>query len=164
MRFLTTFYESLIKAGNTSQAAILAVTLLALRVNWGFEFFKSGLTKWHDMSSVSNFFHSLHIPFPAFNAYFVGTLELLGGLLLLIGLCSRFAGLMLTVTMIVAYATAHASAVKMIFTDPTVFVDQGPFWFLVTALFVFGFGPGAFSVDALLKRYVFKGKTQPSRG
>lgn len=158
MRFLTTFYENLIKMGNKSQVAILAITLLALRIVWGFEFFQSGLAKWHDIPGVISYFQSLRIPFPAFNAYFVGTLELVGGLLLLIGLCSRFAGLLLAATMIVAYATAHSVAVKMIFTNPTVLVEQAPFWFLVTALFVFGFGPGAFSIDALLKKYVFKGK------
>ncbi len=158
MRFLTTFYESLIKAGNKSQIAILAITLLALRVVWGFEFFQSGLGKWHDIPGVIQYFTSLHIPFPIFNAYFVSTLELVGGLLLLIGLCSRLAGLLLTINMAVAYLTAHNAALKTVLTDPKVFVEQDPFWFLVTALFVFGFGPGVFSIDALLKRYVFRGK------
>ena len=61
MRFLTMFYDGLIKAGNKSQFAILAVTLLALRVVWGFEFFQSGLAKWHDMSGVISYFQSLPI-------------------------------------------------------------------------------------------------------
>ena len=157
MRVLTTFYNGLIQAGNKSQVVILAIALLALRIIWGFEFFQSGLGKWHDMPGVIKYFSSLNIPMASFNAYFVGTLELVGGLLLLVGLCSRLAALLLALTMMVAYATAHMNAVKALFSDPTLFVKQDPFWFLVTALFVFAFGPGIFSIDVLLKRYVFKG-------
>ena len=91
MRFLTIFYEGLVKFGNRSQVAVLAITLLALRVVWGFQFFQSGLAKWHDINGVIHYFTSLSIPMPTFNAYFIATLELLGGLLLLIGLCSRLA-------------------------------------------------------------------------
>ena len=160
MRALTTFYDGLVSLGNRSQVIILAIVLLVLRLVWGFEFFRSGLGKWNDIPSVIHFFQTLAIPFPSFNAYFVGTLELVGGLLLFIGLCSRLVGLLLAVNMLVAYATAHTKAVRMIFSEPSLIVDQDPFWFLVTALFVFAFGPGLFSVDALLKRYVFKGKKQ----
>jgi uncharacterized membrane protein YphA (DoxX/SURF4 family) len=53
--------------------------------------------------------------------------------------------------MIVAYLTADFETVSGIFSDPDKFVKADPFPFLLTALIVFAFGPGRFSVDALLK-------------
>jgi len=158
MRFLTIFYETLVKIGNRSQVPLLALVLFTLRIIWGFGFFQAGLGKWHDINGVDSFFSSINIPFATFNAYFVATLELVGGLLLLVGLCARLAGFLLAATMAVAYVTAHSTALKAFFSNPAGIVAESPFWFLVTALFVFAFGPKAFSIDALLKRYVFKSK------
>ena len=53
--------------------------------------------------------------------------------------------------MTVAYLTADFEAVSNIFSDPDKFVKADPFPFLLTALIVLIFGPGRFSVDALLK-------------
>jgi uncharacterized membrane protein YphA (DoxX/SURF4 family) len=53
--------------------------------------------------------------------------------------------------MIVAYLTADFETVSGIFSDPDKFVKADPFPFLLNALIVFVFGPGRFSVDALLK-------------
>jgi hypothetical protein len=53
--------------------------------------------------------------------------------------------------MSVAYLTADFEAVSNIFSDPDKFVKADPFPFLLTALIVLVFGPGRFSVDALLK-------------
>jgi putative oxidoreductase len=52
--------------------------------------------------------------------------------------------------MTVAYVTADFEAVSSIFSDPDKFLKADPFPFLLTALIVFAFGPGRFSVDALL--------------
>jgi putative oxidoreductase len=59
-------------------------------------------------------------------------------------------------TMMVAYLTADIESVKMLFQDPNKFVSEAPFNFLMVSLIVFSFGPGAFSMDALIKRYVQK--------
>ena len=50
--------------------------LLAVRLYWGWQFFQTGLGKLMHIPKVMGFFTSLGIPFPAFNAYFVGSLEL----------------------------------------------------------------------------------------
>jgi hypothetical protein len=39
-----------------------------------------------------------------------------------------------------------------IFNDPDAFVSDAAFLFLLASVIVFIFGPGAFSVDAILKR------------
>ena len=53
--------------------------------------------------------------------------------------------------MAVAYLTADLEAVTSIFSDPDKFVKADPFPYFICALIVLVFGPGRFSVDALIK-------------
>ena len=89
---------------------------------------------------------------PLFNAYLAGATECFGGLLLVIGLASRLVAIPVAFTMIVAYVTADYEAVTTIFSDPDKFVAAAPFPFLLSSLVVLAFGPGALSLDALIKR------------
>ena len=75
--------------------------LLAIRLYWGWQFFQTGYGKLMHISKVVGFFTSLGIPFPAFNAYFVSSLECVGGVLLFLGLGSRVIALPLTIDMLV---------------------------------------------------------------
>ena len=52
---------------------------------------------------ISEFFTSLGIPLPTLNAYFIGSLECFGSLLLIIGLASRPLSLLIVISMTVAY-------------------------------------------------------------
>jgi putative oxidoreductase len=140
-------YELLI----ASAAALQSPFLLVLRLYFFWQFFLTGKGKLAKIGKVSEFFASLGIPLPTLNAYFIGSLECFGSLLLIIGLASRPLALLVLLSMIVAYATADFDAVSSIFSDADKFVKADPFPFLVTALIVFVFGPGRFSVDALLK-------------
>jgi putative oxidoreductase len=81
-----------------------------------------------------------------------GSTECLGGLLLLLGLYSRFASVALIGVMCVAYATAESEALHAIFSDPDKFVSADPFLFLYASVLVFAFGPGKFSIDALARK------------
>jgi putative oxidoreductase len=48
-----------------------------------------------------------------------------------------------------------------IFSDPDKFVKADPFPFLFTALIILVFGPGLFSIDALMKQILrSRGKTK----
>ncbi|HVJ56484.1 MAG TPA: hypothetical protein VM574_01480, partial [Terrimicrobiaceae bacterium] len=49
--------------------------------------------------------------------------------------------------------TADYEALTSIFSDPDKFVAAAPFPFLLSALLVLAFGPGAISVDALIERF-----------
>jgi putative oxidoreductase len=139
-------YELLIKAGTLFQSPLL----LAIRLYWGWQFFLTGRGKLMNLARTSEFFRSLHIPLPAFNACLAGTTECAGGLLLLAGLASRLASLPLAFVTIVAYLTAEIDKVKHIFSDPDKFVTADPFLFMLAALIVFAFGPGQFSLDCLI--------------
>jgi putative oxidoreductase len=140
-------HELLIASG----AALQSPFLLGLRLYFFWQLFLTGQGKLANIGKVSEFFASLGIPLPTLNAYFIGSLECFGSLLLIIGLASRPLALLVLLSMTVAYLTADFEAVSGIFSDPDKFVKADPFPFLLTALIVFLFGPGRFSVDAVLK-------------
>ena len=58
-------------------------------------------------SAVRWFEHGLELPFPALMAALAGWAELFGGILLLVGLATRWASIPLMVTMLVAAFTVH---------------------------------------------------------
>ena len=89
---------------------------------------------------------------PTLNAYFIGSLECFGSLLLIIGLASRPLSLLIVISMTVAYLAGDFEAVMNIFSDPDKFVKAEPIPFLLTALIILVFGPGSFSIDASMKQ------------
>ena len=125
--------------------------LLAIRVAWGWQLFLTGKGKLGNLDKVTRFFTDLNIPMPHFNAALVACTECFGGLALLVGLGGRLAAVPLTISMTVAYLTAHKDNVHSL--DD--FVAQAPFPFLLTALIIFAFGPGLLSIDGLLKYTIF---------
>jgi putative oxidoreductase len=126
------------------------VLLLLIRLYWGWAFFQTGKGKLLNLEKTTEFFSSLDLPLPKLNAIMAGSTEGVGGLLLIVGLGSRLASGALTFTMGVAYATAHREELGQIFSDPDKFTEAAPFLFLLASVIVFAFGPGEFSVDALL--------------
>lgn len=126
--------------------------LLFVRLYWGYQFAQSGWGKLHRLDGVAEFFGSLGLPAPHLTATFVATVELVGGILLILGLMSRLTGLVLSVNMLVAYITADRMALFSIFSDPGKFYIADPFTFLFAALIVLVFGAGLFSLDALLHK------------
>lgn len=126
--------------------------LLVIRLYWGWQFFLTGRGKLMNIERTAQFFDSLGIPLPTLNAYAAGSVECVGGLLLLLGVASRVTAIPLIATMCVAYATAHAESLRTLFTSPDAFVYADPFLFLLASVVVLLFGPGAFSVDHVIGR------------
>jgi len=126
--------------------------LLVVRLYWGWQFFLTGRGKLLHLDRTVNFFASLNIPAPKLNAVLASCTECTGGILLLLGLFSRFVSPALIAVMCVAYATADSEALHSIFSNPDKFLGADPFLFLFAALIVFVFGPGKISLDALILR------------
>ncbi|HVU32982.1 MAG TPA: DoxX family protein [Opitutaceae bacterium] len=139
----------ILAAGSSAAQSVL---LLVIRLWWGWSFFLTGKGKLLHLDQTADYFASLHIPLAKPNALAAGTVECLGGLLLMLGLGSRLAAIPLTFTLAVAYATAEQDALRSIFTDPDKFTSATPFLFLFAVLVVFAFGPGKISLDELLAR------------
>jgi len=122
--------------------------LLAVRLYWGWQFFQTGYGKLMHISKIVEFFTTLGIPFPTFNAYFISSLECLGGVLLFLGLGSRVIALPLTIDMLVAYIAADREALFSIFSDPGKFYAADPYTFFFASLLILIFGPGRISLDS----------------
>lgn len=132
-----------------------SILLLAMRIYWGGSFLLTGWGKWHNIPAISDYFSSLGIPFPTFNAYLVGSIECIGGFCLLIGLASRVASIPLICVMVVALLTEHHEALMNAWDDPQNLITQLPFNYLLTTLIVLAFGPGKISVDFLIQKWFF---------
>ena len=130
--------------------------LLLVRLYWGWQLIESGWGKLHNLPKVAEFFTSLNLPMPAQMAVFISCVEFFGGLFLALGLFSRMTALVLTVNMVMAYVTADREALFSFFSDPDKFAAAAPYVFLIASLIVFLFGPGIFSLDALLSRFFSK--------
>jgi putative oxidoreductase len=126
--------------------------LLAVRLYWGWQFAQTGWGKLQNQAKVVDFFTSLNIPFPALNAHFVSGLEFFGGILLMLGLASRPVAFLLTGSMFVAFWTAEREALFSIFSDPGKFYGADAYPFLFAAIMILAFGPGRFSLDALIEK------------
>lgn len=148
------FFNGLAAVGNFLQP----ILLLAIRLFWGIFFAITGYGKFLHAREVSEYFQTLHIPFPLFSTYLTGTFELLGGISLVLGLASRLMSIPLIIITCMAFATAHKDALASLWTDPQVILSQAPFTFLLAALIIFVFGPGLISIDALIKRYKDRGR------
>jgi putative oxidoreductase len=148
--------HTLVSSGNR---AFISVTnrlqspfLLAVRLYWGWQFAQTGWGKFHRLPQVTQFFTSLGLPMPHANAVFVSSLEVVGGILLALGLGSRYISLLLAGDMLVAYIAADREALRAIFSDPGKFYNADPYTFLFASLMILIFGPGLFSLDALLEK------------
>ena len=153
--FVQNLYAQFVRYCNV---ALQPAVLLAVRLLWGFSFYKTGRAKLENHGNIVEFFASLGIPAPELNAWFVGGLECFGGILLMVGLLSRPVAFMMTINMVVAYVTAHNAELLGIFSDRDAFAGATPFAYLLTSLLVLAFGPGPVSIDAVIRTFYGKKK------
>ncbi len=81
--------------------------LLFLRVILAYTFYGPAMTKLSNIDQTAGFFEYLGIPLPLFNAYMTAGTELVGAILLAIGLCTRLISVPLLIILIVAIVTVH---------------------------------------------------------
>src|SRR6202789_4738750 len=127
MQLAEKYYRRLVRVSSSLQSPFL----LIVRLYWGWQFMETGWGKLGDLGKVTNYFGSLGIPAPAWNATFISGLEFAGGILLAIGLGSRFIAFLLAADMAVAYYVADHDALLSFFSNPDKFSAAAPFTFLV---------------------------------
>ncbi|MFL5304543.1 MAG: DoxX family protein [Polyangia bacterium] len=135
-----------LRAG-ADKLSFLSPTLARLTV--GLVFIGTGWGKLHSLGDVTDFFASLHIPAPGFNARLAATTEFVGGLLVLLGLGTRLASLPLAFTMVVAIATAKRGDL----TGLTALVGFEEWSYIVFFLWLAVAGAGPLSLDRLITRW-----------
>jgi uncharacterized membrane protein YphA (DoxX/SURF4 family) len=127
-------------------------------------FLSEGVLKFVYTNQGVGRFAKIGMPIPEFTATFVGTLEIVGGLCLLLGLLTRAFALAFIIEMIVAILSTKVSL--YLGTSPLPAPPALPrvgFWAvmhetrsdyaqLLTSLFLLVVGPGPRSMDALLRK------------
>lgn len=115
-----------------------------IRVVTGLFFISTSTGKFFDYSNEVDEFRSFEVPWPEVAVPAVGTLELVGGLLLVLGLLTRPVALLLALNMIGALATAGR-------------VEGGSFHLvygpvlLILMVYLCWAGPGRWSVDERMR-------------
>jgi putative oxidoreductase len=152
--FTAGVYRKLIIYG----AFLAPLALLILRLGWGWELIEAGHAHLSDIPGTIENFKSFGITWHTKeNVYMAATTELVGGALLMLGLASRAISIPLLFNFCVAFATASRENVAKIFQqDPKAIIDDAAYPFLITSLIIIAFGPGLFSIDAILKKTVLK--------
>ncbi len=123
-----------------------SLSLLLARLAVAYGFYEPAMQKWSDIDAVAQWFGSMGIPLPTLNAYMAASTELLGVVLLTLGLFTRLISIPLMVVMIVAIVTVHL---------PNGFGagNNGfeiPLYYLLFLSIFASFGAGKFSLDYLL--------------
>jgi putative oxidoreductase len=133
-------------SGLTSTLQFAAPLLTRLLV--GITFFYTGQGKLQNLDRTTAFFADLGIPFASANALFISSLELVGGICLMLGLGTRIFSLLLSSTMIVALLTADKASFLGKF--PAELTDVSPVVLLVFLIWLALYGPGRASLDWFL--------------
>lgn len=121
---------------------------LLARVSVGLVFVTAGWGKLQHLDRVIEFFRSLGIPAPEIQAPFVAATELVCGLLVVLGLATRFAAVPLIVTMIVAIRTALWAELE----GAIDLLGRQEFLFIALLAWLAIAGAGAISLDAIAAR------------
>ncbi len=122
----------------------LFIFLARLTIAYGFA--KPALLKIKDLGATAEWFTSLHIPFPTFSTYLVSGIEILGIVLLVLGLFTRQISVLLSFVMLGAMFFVH---------EPNGFsvANNGieiPLYYLLFLSIFASFGGGKYSLDNLL--------------
>jgi putative oxidoreductase len=130
---------------------------LLVRLTLGLVFVKTGWGKLHSLDQVTDFFASLHIPAPGFQAAMVSTIEFAGGLLLIAGLATRIVSALLIGVMAVAILTAKLPELHGVVD----LANTIELTYLVMFVWLVVAGAGAASLDHLIAR---RGRVEPRVG
>ncbi len=123
---------------------------LITRLILGFAFYQTGSGKWSNLDKTTSFFSDLGIPFARANATFIATLELVGGICLMLGLGTRVTALLLSGSMAVALLTAEKE--NFIKNFPGGLLDVVPVVYGLLLLWLILHGPGWFSLDHFIAK------------
>lgn len=149
-----TSVQTLLASGLRILTAFSFLAPLMTRLVFGHAFYLTGRGKWMNFDNTVNFFSQLGIPFPDANAAFIASLEMIGGLLLVVGLGTRLVSGLLAATMVVALLTADRQGfLEALGSDLT---GITPVVYLLALVWLVLYGAGRLSLDTILGRKIFQ--------
>lgn len=119
------------------------IPLFLIRIILAYGFWGTGTKKYEHFSDIIGWFASLGIPLPTLNAYLATATELIGVVLLALGLFTRIISIPLIIVMLVAIFTVHFSHG----------FDAGnngfeiPLYYILMLLTLVSYGSGKYSLD-----------------
>lgn len=122
--------------------------LLLIRLTLAYGFYNPARMKWNDINAIGEWFSTIGIPAPYFNAYLAAGTEALGVVLLILGLGTRLISIPLMITMVVAIVTVH-------FANGFEAGENGyeiPLYYLLMLFTLLILGPGKASLDELIRK------------
>jgi uncharacterized membrane protein YphA (DoxX/SURF4 family) len=130
-------------------------SVLLVRIAVGLIFFTQGILKYIDPNMGVVRFTRIGFSHPYFTAHFVGTFEVVCGVLLFLGLWTRLVSIPLLIVITTAIATTKI---------PELFRANQGFWYMVSdartdfamfccLVFLISVGGGSWSLDAMLARH-----------
>lgn len=142
-KIFTLYYKFVDKTSTLS-----FIPLLLIRLVLAYGFYEPAMSKFQDVSAIAEWFDSLGLIFPTFQAYLATYTELLGVVLLTLGLGTRLIAIPLIITMFVAIKTVH-------YANGFSAADNGfeiPLYYILMLLVLLVQGGGALSFDDFLQR------------
>jgi putative oxidoreductase len=122
------------------------IPMLLVRLFVGYFFFETGWAKIGNLDAMAERFTGWGIPFPAFSAALSAFTELIGGVLLVLGLATRLAAMPLFINMVVAILVVNIKRVSGL----DEFVELSEPLYGLSFLWLLFAGPGPVSLDHLL--------------
>lgn len=120
------------------------IALLLSRILLALVLITHGWTKFNDLAATAQGFASMGVPLATASAVATAAIELIGGVLILLGIGTRIVSGIVVLLMIGAYAFAHLGAPVAEFQAAALVASA--------ALALLAAGPGRIAIDALLGR------------
>jgi putative oxidoreductase len=121
-------------------------SLLFVRVALAYGFYEPALTKWRNFETTTQWFSSLGIPFAPFMTLLTASVEILGVLLLVLGLFTRLITIPLMIIMVIAVVTVHLSNGFSVANNGF----EIPLYYFLFLSILASHGAGEFSLDTLI--------------
>ena len=123
-------------------------SLLFFRLILAYGFWSPAIMKWQGLEGTAGWFESMGYPLPMISTILAATPEILGVVLLTLGLGTRLIAIPLIFVMLIAILTVHLSS-------GFAAGDNGfeiPLYYMLMLFSLTAFGGGKFSIDSLLRK------------
>ena len=124
------------------------IPLLLFRLILAYGFYEPAMMKLQNLSGIAEWFGSMNYPLPGVSAFLAMVTEVLGVILITLGLGTRLIALPMMFVMVIAVLTVHLS-------NGFAAGDNGfeiPLYFFLMLFALVVYGPGKYSVDSLIAK------------
>ncbi len=122
------------------------IPLLLFRLILAYGFYEPAMMKLKNLSGIAEWFGSMNYPLPGVSAFLAMVTEVLGIILITLGLGTRVIAIPMMFVMVIAVLTVHLS-------NGFAAGDNGfeiPLYYFLMLFALVAYGPGKYSVDSMI--------------